>query len=359
MESWTVFVVNPKMVGIELRALVLLVMLGMAKQNVLPTRRPSFHPQDEAFSAVQQITAALQNMQLPVGFRLPALKSPFFGSMHMFRPGPPQQISETHPTTHEVQRTVRWPICVFNRAALLGTFCVDKTTSLMEKDPANLLPRISFNIEPEKPSKATVFLINDNHGAFQRAFPFAGSGSNRSAGCEAVMEASTATIFASTDTGRVVGSRSLRGSEPTKWVAVAVDCSHPRPTCPNISEAVITMYHPNSESEPDSCRFSSQGALEPLLQLRELMSEVSEMKWPDPLQVVGVGQFGVAMLYLGFMAMMSCAMLFGLLSRMEPDETKKQMHLRSCFAVTWMGLCYLGMATGNVLLARVNLTNQI
>jgi len=53
------------------------------------------------------------------------------------------------------------------------------------------------------------------------------------------------------------------------------------------------------------------------------------------------------MLYLGFMAMMSCAMLFGLLSRMEPDETKKQMHLRSCFAVTWMGLCYLGMATGN------------
>lgn len=141
---------------------------------------------------------------------------------------------------------------------------------------------------PEKPSKATVFLINDNHGAFQRAFPFAGSGSNRSAGCEAVMEASTATIFASADTGRIVGTRALRGSEPTKWVAVAVDCSHPQPTCPNISQAVVTMYHPNSETEPDSCRFSSQGALGPLLQLRELMSEVSQMPWPDPLQVVGV-----------------------------------------------------------------------
>ena len=143
-----------------MRALLLVLVLGLAgapepgprrderpHHHVLPPRRPALRPEAEAMAAVHKISEMVKNV-IPGGFRFPPLRSPFFGSMHMFRPGPPQQITETHPTPHEVQRTVRWPICVFNRAALLGTFCVDKTTSLMEKDPANLLPRISFNVEP-------------------------------------------------------------------------------------------------------------------------------------------------------------------------------------------------------------------
>ena len=274
--------------------------------------------------------------------------------------GPAPEVTVTHPTLHESQRTVKWPVCIFNRAALLGTFCVDATTQQMERDPANLLPRLSFNVEPQKPSTATVFLLNDNDGAFQRAFPFAGAG-NRSAGCEAVMEAATATIFASADTGRITGTRALRGTQPTKWYAVAVDCSHPEPTCPNITEAVITTFHPDSDAEPESCRFSEQGALGSLLQMRDLLSEVASMPWPNPLDVIGVGPFGVAMLYTACVAMGACAVLFAMLSRVEHDELKKQVHLRSAFAVTTMGLCYLAMATGNglVILRKTGLSPSL
>jgi hypothetical protein len=265
------------------------------------------------------------------------------------RVGPQQEVTVTHPTDHETQRTVNWPACVFDRAALLATFCVDATTAPMEKDPANLLPRVSLRVEPEKPSSATVFLIDGSDGSFQRAFPYAGL-RNESAGCETVMRASTATIFASSDTGHVIGSRALRGSKATKWYVVAVDCSRPRPACPNISEAVITTFHPNTEAEPDSCTFGGSSALSALISLQDLMSQVSEMPMPDPLNVVGVGPFGVSVLYTGFFTMMACSALFGSLSRVEPDETKKQVHLRSSFAVTWMGLCYLAMATGNGIL---------
>ena len=87
---------------------------------------------------------------------------------------------------------------------MLGTFCVDATTPHMEQDPANLLPRISLHVEPQKPDSATVFLINSANNGLLRAFPFAGA--NVSAGCEKVMEVSTATMFAAADTGFVVGS---------------------------------------------------------------------------------------------------------------------------------------------------------
>ena len=269
--------------------------------------------------------------------------NPFTG---YHRVGPAQQLIVTHPTGHETQRMVQWPVCVFGRAALLATFCVQETTQLMEKDPANLLPRVSLSVEPQKPSSATVFLIDGSDGSFQRAFPYAGS-KNESAGCETVMRASTATIFPAADSGHAVGSRALRGSKPTKWYLVAVDCSKPRPACPNISQAVITTYHPNTEAEPDSCTFGGSSALNALMSLQNLMSEVSQMEMPDPLHVVGVGAFGVAVLYSVLFVMLASAFLFGTLSRVEPDETKKQVHLRSSFAVALMGLCYLTLATGN------------
>ena len=272
----------------------------------------------------------------------------------MHRPGPLPEVVVTHPSQHTSIKTVKWPACIFNRAALLGSFCVDPTSAYMEKDPANRLPRLSFRVEPQKPDKATVFLLNSADGAFQRAFPYAGS--NMSAGCEAVMEAATETIFAETDTGLVIGSRALRGTKPTRWSAVAVDCTHPQPRCPNITEAVITLYHPNTDSEPDSCRFSEQGALGSLLAMKSLLSETWTLKWPNPLDVIGVGPFGVAMLYTGCVVMLSCGTLFFWVSRKEAAEEKKQVHLRSSFAAIWMGLCYLAMATGNGLLVlrRVN-----
>ena len=170
------------------------------------------------------------------------------------RVGPLQKTEVTHPTLHETKRTVKWPVCIFNKAALLWTFCVDPTSKQMEKDPATLLPRVSFNVEPQKPSSATVFLISDNDGGFQRAF--FGTRGNQTSVCESIMAAATATMFPNQDTGIVTNARALRGSKPTKWYAVAVDCSRPQIACPNISQADITLYHPNTESEPDTDRKS-------------------------------------------------------------------------------------------------------
>ena len=48
------------------------------------------------------------------------------------------------------------------------------------------------------------------------------------------------------------------------------------------------MYHPSAGSEPNSCGFNEQGVLGPLLELRQLMLEVSSLDWPNPLDVVGV-----------------------------------------------------------------------
>lgn len=216
---------------------------------------------------------------------------PYFGFARM---GPQQEVTESHPTEHETKRKIKWPVCLFNRAVLLGTFCVDKTTQLMEKDPANMLPRISFYVDAQTPSSPTVFLISEEDGGFQSVFR-SFRNSNSSAGCESVMQASTATIFGSAGTGVVADSRALRGSKPTTWYAVAVDCSKPQPTCPNISEAVLTLYHPNSNAEPDTCRIKDQGPLGPLLSLRDLMLQMYDMPWPNALDVIGVGPFGVVM----------------------------------------------------------------
>ena len=46
-------------------------------------------------------------------------------------------------------------------------------------------------------------------------------------------------------------------------------------------------------------RFAEQGALGSLLAMKSLLSETWTLKWPNPLDVIGVGPFGVAMLYTG------------------------------------------------------------
>ena len=56
---------------------------------------------------------------------------PIFRIFEAANRGPDTQIVETHPTQHTTQRTIRWPQCFFNKAALLGTFCVDATTPQM------------------------------------------------------------------------------------------------------------------------------------------------------------------------------------------------------------------------------------
>ena len=46
-------------------------------------------------------------------------------------------------------------------------------------------------------------------------------------------------------------------------------------------------------------------------------------------------------------AMVLCAILLGSMSRIEQDQGKKLVYLRSCFALLVAGFCYLCMSTGN------------
>ncbi|EKX32869.1 hypothetical protein GUITHDRAFT_120936 [Guillardia theta CCMP2712] len=243
-----------------------------------------------------------------------------------------QQVKVSQLSESTTVTTVQWPVCLREEAALLGSFCVAPTTNNLPGNQDDQLPRLSFQVEPQIPSHATVFLLSDENDAFQRLFLWGGRG-NVSAGCEHLMEASKATVFADATSGHVNGARSLTGSRYHQWYAIAVDCSRPRPSCPN-----ITMM----------CRNLAMGSAGIAAILKETFHKTLEhLGVSNPLHVVGLSPFSIVILYTCALAMVLCAILLGSMSRIEQDQGKKLVYLRSCFALLVAGFSYLCMSTGN------------
>lgn len=247
----------------------------------------------------------------------------------------------SHPDPSTTVNSLKWPLCFGKHATILGSYCVPATTPEQEASPKTKLPRLSFSVETARGSEATLFLFDDEDDKWTnfRTDTFA----NKS--CAVLSKYANVVVPPVKGSQRISGERSLKGKEAHLWHVVAVDCA--RRTCPNVTSANVTFFHPTTDGSREACSADAMS----FTTLKSAMVEGWQaLSLRNVLNISGVSPFGVVLLYLAFVLFTVLSLWCWWRARGEKDLSKRELAQAAFYLATVTALCYLTMATGNGLL---------
>mmetsp|Transcript_31312 Transcript_31312/g.76748 ORF Transcript_31312/g.76748 Transcript_31312/m.76748 type:complete len:479 (+) Transcript_31312:420-1856(+) len=259
----------------------------------------------------------------------------------------------SHPSAKSTRVKVDQPKCEGgSNVLILARSCVLATPPELESFPDDL-PRISFDIKPIKPFKVTVFLISDEDKDAYEALVAPGARATAET-CEKLAgDKDRVVVPYEEGVESITGTEAITGTQPHMWYIVAVDCE--ALTCPGLRQAEINYFHPNSDGAEVPC---TAGVLSFEGMKYQMLQGWQSLSIRNVLDVGGVSQLGVAVLYAAFATMVLCSLLFAGWGHREPEQEKRQMYLFCGFATTISALSYLSMASGNGLLILRKISDQ-